>query len=287
MAFIPDWSATVAQVNPSIDDFVELIEARARKVMMKLIAKNKFLSSKLAYLLMIHGDRSILENVKFLLDQLDDGSSIILIHVDLQSDELYQSIASFLLQREADMNAINRPNSKPLPGNVYMAQNRYRGRWGHISLVWMQLSGFYELLDMADWHHVINLSAFNVPLRKSREIHRVLDLPANRDKKLCCALGRISWKPLPNKPGFLTKVSFCYALLTFPPNKIHPKVLNYDDRQNLDGESSSEKDNPKYLFARKIDIRSEEGKRLVEWIQEHHIRKHLSEDPNALQRFGG
>ncbi|KAJ3212285.1 hypothetical protein HDU67_003914 [Dinochytrium kinnereticum] len=428
MAYIPEWGKTVAEVDPSMEAFVELVESRARKVMMKLIANNKFLSSKetgklacycaadgannlanlsktrlvhridpsnyfqmnipnympshssipgprrkyqLAYLLMIHGDRSILENVKFILDQLDDGSSITLIHVDLQSEELYYAVQAFLYQREADMNAINRPNSKPLPGNVFMATNRYRGRWGHISLVWMQLAGFYELMDMADWHHIINLSAFNVPLRKSREIHRVLDLPGNREKNFVAHWGeyldlavRITRPHLPrmdkanhdfnthhpNEAGLMfppfprwkvckhhqwvilsrefieyirqseevamalafteqtwipDESFFCYVLLntpkftgtvvndnkhflTFPPDKIHPKVLNFDDRTNIgDGDSASEWDNPKYFFARKIDIRSEEGKRLVEWVQEKHIRKHISSEPTAYNELGG
>ncbi|KAI9349295.1 hypothetical protein DFJ73DRAFT_834136 [Zopfochytrium polystomum] len=63
-----------------------------------------------------------------------------------------------------------------------MAQFRYKGMWGHISLVLMQLSGYWELLDLADWDYVINLSAVDYPLRTSREIVRVLDLPETRGR---------------------------------------------------------------------------------------------------------
>ncbi|KAJ3094197.1 hypothetical protein HDU96_001793 [Phlyctochytrium bullatum] len=309
---------------------------------------------QVAYLLMIHGDSSIIENVGFLLKQLDDGSAIILIHVDTQSDDLYDTVNYFIKQREAEMNAINRPNSAPVPGNVFMATHRYRGRWGHISLMWMQLSGFFELMDMADWDHVINLSAFNVPLRKGREIQRILNLPTNKGKNFVSYWGEYSTNnggaKHPNEVGLLfppfprwrackhhqwvilsrefveyiresSEVAmtlafteqtwipdesfFCYVLINtprfsetiinenmhfiqFPANKIHPKILTIEDAANIgDGDIVSERDKPRYLFARKIDIRSENGKELVQWILQHHINKHLAHGTSAYPDLGG
>ncbi|KAJ3093393.1 hypothetical protein HDU96_002330, partial [Phlyctochytrium bullatum] len=137
---------------------------------------------QIAFLIMVHGDASMLENVKYLVEELDDGSAILLIHVDLKSEELYNAVAKYVVEREALINAFRRPNSDPLPGNVHLAEYRYYGRWGHISLVWIQLSGFWELLDLADFSHVINLSGFNFPLRKAREIQRILSLPEYREK---------------------------------------------------------------------------------------------------------
>lgn len=80
---------------------------------------------------------------------------------------------------------INHPEAEDsatkIHSNVYLAQNRYRGTWGHVSLVWMELSGFWELLDLADWDHVINLSVADYPLRRSREIARLLGRNGYRD----------------------------------------------------------------------------------------------------------
>ena len=64
--------------------------------------------------------------------------------------------------------------------NVYISETSYHGLWGHISLVWMQLNGFFELLDLADWDHVINLSASDYPLRSSMDIHKWLSLEKNK-----------------------------------------------------------------------------------------------------------
>ncbi|KAJ3104686.1 hypothetical protein HDU97_008962 [Phlyctochytrium planicorne] len=370
-AYIPEYGMTLGEMNPAMAEFVELIDGRAKKVMMLLIAKNKFLTSRLAYLLMVHGDQSAIENVKYLVEQLDDGSAIILIHVDLRYDELYEAIKSYIAQRETYMNAIIRPNSQPVPGNVFISTSRYKGRWGHISLVWMQLNGFWELLDLADWHHVINLSALNVPMRKSREIHRILDLPENRGKNFVSYWGeykelaqRITRPHLPrmdkqdgefnthhpDEAGLMyppfprwkvckhhqwlilsqdfvqylrdseevamslafaehtwipDESFFCYVLLntpqfmqklindnknfiTFPPNRIHPKVLGLEDTVSLgSGESETERDNPRYLFARKVDVRTDEGKMLIEWIHEHHSGKYVLADEAEYGVLGG
>ncbi|KAJ3106002.1 hypothetical protein HDU97_007186 [Phlyctochytrium planicorne] len=108
---------------------------------------------EVAYLLMIHGDESIVENVKYLVEALDDASAIMLIHVDLRYQHLYDTVSNYISEREVRMN--------------------------ERSLVWIELSGFWELMDLAEWKHVINLSAMDLPLRKSKEIGRILGMPKN------------------------------------------------------------------------------------------------------------
>ncbi|KAJ3107254.1 hypothetical protein HDU96_007962 [Phlyctochytrium bullatum] len=131
---------------------------------------------KLGVLIMVHGAVSVLENVKHLVDKFDDGSTIFLIHVDGKYEELHTAIQKYIEERETKINA-SRRGSSPAFGNVFLSKKRYRGRWAHVSLVYTQLSGFWELLNLADCELFINLSAVNVPLRKGREIARILQKP--------------------------------------------------------------------------------------------------------------
>ncbi|KAI8839903.1 hypothetical protein BC829DRAFT_403666, partial [Chytridium lagenaria] len=88
---------------------------------------------KIAYLLMVDGDESLITK---------------------------HSIEELVSQRDTAL-------GDNAPGNVFMAKKTYDGMWGHISLVWMQLNGYWELMELADWEYVINLS--------SREVYRVLN----------------------------------------------------------------------------------------------------------------
>ncbi|KAJ1555957.1 hypothetical protein HK405_009935, partial [Cladochytrium tenue] len=149
-----------------------------------------------AYLVMIHGSPAAgLANLRSIVGELDDGSAVFLVHVDLSSVELRERVAEWIHERDraitmrvrnsAGGGTMDGADDAAEPGglihsNVFLAQYSYRGMWGHISLVWMQLSGFWELLDLADWDYVINLSGHDFPLRRSREIARLLNLEHNR-----------------------------------------------------------------------------------------------------------
>jgi hypothetical protein len=115
---------------------------------------------KIAYLLMVHL-RTGLNSLKNLLAIIDDGEAIILIHVDKKDrDGVYSAILQLL-------------NSATFK-NVHLAKTRFANIWGHVSLVFSQLSGFWELFDMADWDFVINLSNFDYPLGDNLFIHNNL-----------------------------------------------------------------------------------------------------------------
>lgn len=120
---------------------------------------------KLAYLLMVHEIHGF-EQLCHLLTTLDDGDAIIMIHVDarVQSNELYYKLKAWTEKRTVS-------NSKSA---IYLAKQRFSNIWGHISLVYTQLSGFWELLDLAKWDFVINLSNYDYPLKSNAEIHQSL-----------------------------------------------------------------------------------------------------------------
>ncbi len=105
-----------------------------------------------------------------LLRLLDDGHALILVHVDKKADAFHAALAAELAHT-------------PSP-HVHLARQRFDGIWGHSSIVHIQLSGFFELLDLGDWGHVINLSGEDFPLRASEDIARTLQQPRYVGKNL-------------------------------------------------------------------------------------------------------
>jgi hypothetical protein len=119
---------------------------------------------KLAYLVMVH-DKGGFKQLCKLLELLDDGNAIIMVHVDArkQSQALYDMLYKWINKRSADGTS-----------SIFLAKHRFSNIWGHISLVFTQLSGFWELLDLADWDYVINLSNYDYPIKRNNQIHTFL-----------------------------------------------------------------------------------------------------------------
>jgi hypothetical protein len=168
-----------------------------------LKSNNKKRTYQLAFLLLVHGNEKVLQNIKKQVEILDDGSAIILIHIDARSDpRLRSSVERFIEDREKQLNeeraqrqlkSLGIDDKEEVAGNVFIAQNCYEVKWGHISIVWAQLNGFWELLDVADWELVINLSANDMPLRRSREIFRVLKEQKYRGKNFVDYFANDCW----------------------------------------------------------------------------------------------
>lgn len=128
---------------------------------------------KIAYLLMVHDIKGF-EQITLLLDILDDGDAITLIHVDAREkcEKLYKKLDKWVSDR-SDKN----PESA-----IFMARNRFHNIWGHISLVFTQLAGFWELLDLADWDYIINLSNYDWPIKRNAQIHKLLSQEKYKNK---------------------------------------------------------------------------------------------------------
>ncbi|KAI8848114.1 hypothetical protein BC829DRAFT_490264 [Chytridium lagenaria] len=237
LAVISEWGdVTIAKRNPNMQEFTEFIDRHARRIMLMLYGRNQFLEAqelsrfacyaaadgansvanlsprrhyKLAYLIMSHGDDTVLKNIRTLLDSLDDGSAIFLIHLDPDADTLHQSLLTYIQEREKTL--------KNTPGNIFLSSFRYSGLYGHAGQVWMQLSGYFELMDLADWESVINLSAFDVPLRKSREIARVLARPENKGNEFIAHWGIIEMAVRFVRPHLLRTDPSPPEFITFHP----------------------------------------------------------------------
>ncbi|KAJ3051908.1 hypothetical protein HK097_007076 [Rhizophlyctis rosea] len=123
---------------------------------------------KIAYLFLVHEVLGF-PQLEMLINILDDGQALLLIHVDARSDSLHAQLTHFITKRE---------KSSRLPlgsGNVFLAKKRFPCIWGHSSLVLAQLSGFWELRDLAEWEYVVNLSNFDWPLVRNGKILEVLN----------------------------------------------------------------------------------------------------------------
>lgn len=126
---------------------------------------DKMKKYKLAYLIMVD-EQNGFENLKLLVKKLNDNDAIILIHVDAKSEILKEKVKSWSAKLD----------------NVRLSSKSYDGRWGHSSLVLMQMYGFFELLDIADWEYVINLSNYDWPTMSNQQIYSYLSTPVNQGK---------------------------------------------------------------------------------------------------------
>ncbi|KAJ3397427.1 Beta-1,3-galactosyl-O-glycosyl-glycoprotein beta-1,6-N-acetylglucosaminyltransferase 4 [Lobulomyces angularis] len=127
------------------------------------LKKTKKRKLKIAYLILTHEITSF-HNIKLLINKLSTKDSIILIHVDLKSTELKISLENLLQERK----------SLGLLDNVFLQKKSFGVIWGHISVVHAQLEGYFELMDLAEWDYIINLSAYDWPLRTTADIYESL-----------------------------------------------------------------------------------------------------------------
>jgi hypothetical protein len=138
--------------NP-IDD--ETLQAEEVKITTRM--------HKIAYFLLVHKD---FDNIVSLINALVDPYVTILIHVDGKDPELKERILEFL----AEESKINRSYAR-----VRVMKRSFCGLWGHSSLVYVQLAGFFELLTISsEWEYVINLSGHDYPLKRNDALYEDL-----------------------------------------------------------------------------------------------------------------
>jgi hypothetical protein len=106
------------------------------------------------------------ENLTLLVKKLNDNDAIIAIHVDAKAEILKKNVKSWITNID----------------NVHLCSKSYDGRWGHSSLLHMQMYGFFELLDIANWEYVINLSNYDWPTMSNQQIYSYLNTAGNQGK---------------------------------------------------------------------------------------------------------
>jgi hypothetical protein len=91
-----------------------------------------------------------------------------LIHIDFKPTTNSDTADAFMKQIETLVGRYS--NIAVMP-----QKHSFRGSWGGVSLVWMELSGFRVALDMwGDWGYFINYSPNTWPLRTQEHISNEL-----------------------------------------------------------------------------------------------------------------
>jgi hypothetical protein len=122
---------------------------------------------KLAYYINLHNQNAIRQLYK-LLGILNDGQAVIIIHVPIKKDELYNLVLKYVNSLPA--------NTTGPKSHIHICSRRFHDTPGHSSKLFSQISAYFELLDIAYWDYVINLSMYDWPLRNNNEVHRILQL---------------------------------------------------------------------------------------------------------------
>lgn len=111
----------------------------------------------LAYMLLVHENP---DNVKALIDALSDPTVFIYIHIDVGSPSSFvEEISKYIAERE----------------NVAIMPTTFAISWCHVSLLYVEIRAFFDLLDMIDFDYVINLSGADYPLKSAATIYRSLE----------------------------------------------------------------------------------------------------------------
>lgn len=112
---------------------------------------------KLAYVVMVHANT---DNVAALIDALADPTVFIYLHVDLNAEETFHEEVRELVRGRRDIALM----PKPLAVS-----------WAHVSLIWVEIRAFFDLLDLISFDYVINLSGADYPLKSAKIIYNHLE----------------------------------------------------------------------------------------------------------------
>jgi Core-2/I-Branching enzyme len=112
---------------------------------------------RIAYVVMVHWNT---DNVAVLLDAISDPTVFIYLHVDLSAPESYHQEIRDIVK--------GRPNVALMPTSFAVT-------WSHVSIVWVEMRAFFDLLDLISFDYVVNLSGSDYPLKSADTIFRHLE----------------------------------------------------------------------------------------------------------------
>jgi len=111
----------------------------------------------LAYVLIVSDGT---DNVMALIDALAHPTAFIYIHIDLAASADFRNrITDFVRDRP----------------HIVIMPNPFSASWAHISLVWVEIRAYFDLLDRIDFDYVINLSDSDYPLKSAPAIYKNLE----------------------------------------------------------------------------------------------------------------
>ncbi len=127
----------------------------------------------LAFVIMVHSDFET--RLPKLLENIYDSQNLYMIHVD-------RSVSFYAWTWATQF--VSNFNKQHLVNNVYIVRDRFAGAWGSISLVYQEMASVIRLLELDNdgkynWTHVINLSAFDFPIKPITKLERFLHSEPN------------------------------------------------------------------------------------------------------------
>ncbi len=172
--------------------FKEILNIPATKEELFIFGQNMFFPKmpspkriyKLAYYIMFH-DPNSLENLKNLIDIVDDGElAVILIHIDEKAAEHTDALKQYILSRHAKLSPSSDLSRDSDIHNIFLFNKNHKIIYGHVSMVFTQLDGFWALEQLAEWEYVINLSCYDYPLVRNDVIYRTLSQKEYKGKSI-------------------------------------------------------------------------------------------------------
>eukprot|EP01113_Clastostelium_recurvatum_P023035 TRINITY_DN2756_c0_g1_i1.p1 TRINITY_DN2756_c0_g1~~TRINITY_DN2756_c0_g1_i1.p1 ORF type:complete len:466 (-),score=110.28 TRINITY_DN2756_c0_g1_i1:160-1557(-) len=112
---------------------------------------------RIAYILLVHKDE---DQALRLIDAVYTRNNIYILHVDSKSPEVKSNLRELIRKYDA--------------GNVIMMDASFNIPWGGIHMVYATLEAMFQLLDLAEWDYVINLSGQDYPLCSNSALERFL-----------------------------------------------------------------------------------------------------------------
>eukprot|EP01111_Echinosteliopsis_oligospora_P004509 TRINITY_DN1737_c0_g1_i3.p1 TRINITY_DN1737_c0_g1~~TRINITY_DN1737_c0_g1_i3.p1 ORF type:complete len:483 (+),score=101.12 TRINITY_DN1737_c0_g1_i3:129-1577(+) len=145
---------------------------------------------KIAFILMVHANYA--EHIPLLFESIYDPYHDYIIHVDsATSDDSYnwlvRFVESFLTRKTLEVASSTGIKSKIPYNNIRFTQQRIKGAWGSIALVYQNMAALSELLHWSEssssssspfasstWQHVVLLSAYDMPVKRISDLEEYL-----------------------------------------------------------------------------------------------------------------
>jgi Core-2/I-Branching enzyme len=119
--------------------------------------RNHKLYYQLAYVILVH---NYFENVKALIEALTAPTVFIYVHIDVSAPASFKQKMHVLAEQRDDFVIM------PSSFSVSLA---------HVSLLWVEIRAYFDLLDLIDFDYIINLSGLDYPLKSPQAIHTALN----------------------------------------------------------------------------------------------------------------
>jgi len=129
-------------------------------------------TARLAFVIMVH---THVHRLDLFLSTMWQPRNLYVIHLDGKLDNEQVALAFKIISKYSN-------------GNIQVLPERFRGTWGGISLVYINLAGIIKLLEMDQdsehWTHVINLSLFDMNTKPIYRLSEFLSMDVHKHRNM-------------------------------------------------------------------------------------------------------